>query len=321
MSGSLIEGHGLTRTFHQRRGLFAKGSIHAVSGVDIAINRGETVGLVGESGSGKSTVGRLLLGLLPLTTGHVSFDGADLSAASAAELRHLRRRMQLVFQDPFSSLDPRRPVGAQITDGMVVHDIGTAEERRGRARDLLEQVGLNGAHAARYPSEFSGGQRQRIAIARALATQPDFIVADEPVSALDVSVQAQVLTLLTDLQKNLGLAMLFISHDLAVVRHISSRVVILYLGKVMEDGPSKHVFANPRHPYTRALLSATPTLDPTRRGVRVRMKGEPPSPANPPSGCVFRTRCPLAIDRCKDIVSPEFVGPGHKVACIRVTEV
>lgn len=314
---SLIEGQNLTRWFPYRKGLFSTGHIQAVTDVSVSVARGEAVGLVGESGSGKSTIGRLMLGMQPLTKGHVSFDGKDLLAARGRDRKHLRRRMQLVFQDPYSSLDPRRRVGAQIGDGLTIHRIGSPQQRGERVAQLLGQVGLDPSVAGRYPDEFSGGQRQRLAIARALATDPEFLVADEPVSALDVSVQAQVLRVLSDLQRRLGLAMLFISHDLAVVRHVCDRVVVLYLGKVMEQGPTSQVFHNPRHPYTRALLSATPTLDQNWLAKRQRLGGEPPSPAAPPKGCVFNTRCPLATDACREGTIP-FVdfGGGHSAACI-----
>jgi oligopeptide/dipeptide ABC transporter ATP-binding protein len=307
---------GLTKHF-PAGGLFARGrAVQAVTDVSLAVAKGETLGLVGESGSGKSTVGRLLLGLLPPTNGQVTFDGADLATARPGELRTLRRRMQLVFQDPYGSLDPRRTVGAQIGDALGIHALLPAPARPARIAALLEQVGLAPEHAARYPHQFSGGQRQRIGIARALASGPDFLVADEPVSALDVSVQAQVLALLADLRARLGLAMLFISHDLPVVRHLCDRVAVMYLGRIMEEGTVAEVFSTPRHPYTQALLSAAPSLHPERRRTRIILQGEPPSPANPPSGCVFRTRCPIAISDCATAVPP-LVGQGHRVACIR----
>ena len=299
-------------------GLFSRGrAVQAVTDFSVAIAKGEAVGLVGESGSGKSTVGRLMLGLLPASAGRVLFEGADLAVAKVETLRVLRQRMQLVFQDPYGSLDPRRKIGAQIGDGLAIHGLIARRERAGRVAELLEQVGLAREHAERYPHQFSGGQRQRIGIARALATGPEFLVADEPVSALDVSVQAQVLALLADLRGRLGLAMLFISHDLPVVRHLCDRVVVMYLGRVMEEGPVSAVFSSPRHPYTQALLSSAPSLLPERRRTRVLLQGEPPSPANPPSGCVFRTRCPIAVVACGEAV-PAFRGEnGHRVACIR----
>jgi oligopeptide/dipeptide ABC transporter ATP-binding protein len=284
--------------------------VQAITDVTLAIEQGESVALVGESGSGKTTLGRLLLGLLTPSAGHVTFDGIDLARAKRGEIR---RRMQIVFQDPQSSLDPRRPVGSQIADGLEIHNIVPKAERRARVEALLAQVGLPPAHADRYPHEFSGGQRQRIGIARALATGPDFLVADEPVSALDVSVQAQVLAVLADLRARLGLALLFISHDLAVVRSLCERVVVMYLGRVMETGPVAQVFNAPRHPYTQALLSAVPNLDPARRRKRILLAGDPPSAVAPPSGCVFRTRCPIATAACAATVPPLTNG----VACIR----
>jgi oligopeptide/dipeptide ABC transporter ATP-binding protein len=313
---ALIAAEHLGRDF-AARGVFGRARpVQAVSDVTLSIARGESVALVGESGSGKTTLGRMLLGLLRPTAGRISFDGMDLATVGAAQQRALRRRMQIVFQDPQSSLDPRRPVGAQIADGLAIHNIVPPEARRARVADLLAQVGLPAAHSERYPHQFSGGQRQRIGIARALATGPDFLVADEPVSALDASVQAQVLDLLADLRARLGVAMLFISHDLAVVRSLCERVVVLYLGRVMETGPVAQVFGTPRHPYTQALLSAVPSLDPARRRSRILLAGDPPSATNPPSGCVFRTRCPIAIAECAAAVPPMVDG----VACIRATE-
>ena len=298
MSEPLVIAEDLTRRFAVR-GLFRRARpVQAVTGVSLTIARGETVGLVGESGSGKSTFGRMALGLLPPSGGRVLFDGIDLAQAGPSQRRALRRRMQIVFQDPHSSLDPRRPIGAQVADGLAIHRLLPAAERRARVEELLAQVGLPPAHADRYPHEFSGGQRQRVGIARALSTGPEFLVADEPVSALDVSVQAQVLALMADLRSRLGLALLFISHDLAVVRSLCDRVVVMYLGRVMEQGPVARVFEAPRHPYTKALLSAVPRLDPLARRTRVLLPGDPPSPSDPPSGCVFRTRCAIATSAC-----------------------
>jgi oligopeptide/dipeptide ABC transporter ATP-binding protein len=314
---ALVTAAGLSKRFPIGGWLSRGRAVQAVTDVSLAVAKGETLGLVGESGSGKSTVGRLMLGLLPPSAGHVTFEGADLAIAGAAAMRRLRARMQLVFQDPYGSLDPRRTVGAQIADGLAIHAVVPPAERAARVAALLEQVGLDGAHAARYPHQFSGGQRQRIGIARALATGPDFLVADEPVSALDVSVQAQVLAVLADLRARLGLAMLFISHDLPVVRHLCDRVAVMYLGRIMEEGSVADVFASPRHPYTQALLSAAPSLHPERRRTRMLLQGEPPSPAEPPSGCVFRTRCPLAIPDCAKAVPALHGEGGHRVACIR----
>ena len=316
----LLEAKALSKCFETGAGLrlFGSGrSIRAVSDVDLTLHRGEAVGLIGESGSGKSTIGRLALGLLAPTSGSIAFDGVDLTRAGAAQLRALRRRMQLVFQDPYSSLDPRRTVGEQIADGLVIHAIGGAASRQARVAEMLTQVGLAPEHATRYPAAFSGGQRQRIGIARALAVGPELLVADEPVSALDVSVQAQVLELLAHLRTKLGLSLLFISHDLSAVRHLCDRIVVLYLGRVMEEGPTREVYAAPRHPYTRALLSAVPKLSRAARGEREILEGDPPSPADPPSGCVFRTRCAHAMEICaRAAPAPVEVGPGHRAACV-----
>jgi peptide/nickel transport system ATP-binding protein len=317
-AGPLIEAVGVSKTF-PGRGLFRRGRpVQAVRGVDLAIARGAAVGVVGESGSGKSTLGRLLLGLTPPSEGRIVFEGRPIAGVPRAEWRRLRRRMQIVFQDPYGSLDPRRRAGAQIADGLAIHGLVPAAERAARVDALLRQVGLEPAHARRFPHEFSGGQRQRIGIARALAVDPAFLVADEPVSALDVSIQAQILTLLDDLRARLGLTLLLISHDLHVVRHLCDRVVVMYLGRVMEEGPVRAVFEAPAHPYTRALLSATPRLDPARRTRRILLPGDPPSPSDPPTGCVFRTRCAHARPACAETVpalAPH--GPATRVACIR----
>ncbi len=308
----------LTRRFGSK-GLFGKGHmVQAVSDVSLTVDRGEAVGLVGESGSGKSTIGRLMLGLLAPSEGQVLLDGTDIGNGGGAAQR---RRMQLVFQDPYASLDPRRRIGAQIEDGLAIHNILPKSARRAKVEALLDQVGLTPAHADRLPHEFSGGQRQRVGIARALATGPDFLVADEAVSALDVSVQAQILALFADLRTRLGIGLLFISHDLKVVRSLCDRVIVLYLGRVMEEGPARVVLEHPMHPYTQALLSASPSLDPSKRRVRILLQGDPPSPSNPPSGCVFRTRCPIAIPACAEAVPGlDEVTPGHRTACIRVGE-
>jgi oligopeptide/dipeptide ABC transporter ATP-binding protein len=316
----LIETRGLQKYFPIRQGLLGRtiGQMRAVEEVDLAVAPGEVLGLVGESGSGKSTVGRLLLRLLDPTRGEIRFAGQDITRLSRAELQPVRRRLQMIFQDPFGSLNPRMTVGAALDEAMRVHRVGAATSRRERAAALLERVGLPAASLKRYPRAFSGGQRQRIAIARALAVEPEFIVADEPVSALDVSIQAEVVNLLQGLQRDLGLALLFISHDLAVVEVIADRVMVLYLGRVMELAPTEALFRSARHPYTRALLSASPGRTGGARRARMVLTGEIPSPANPPSGCVFRTRCPFAIEDCARVV-PELreVAPGHSKACIR----
>ncbi len=318
---ALVEAMAVSKSF-AARGIFRRGRIvQAVRAVDATIARGETVGLVGESGSGKSTLGRVMLGLTPATSGAVLFDGKPLESLSPRALRRQRRRMQIVFQDPFGSLDPRRKVGAQIADGLAIHELASAGERSARVAGLLAKVGLDATHAKRFPHEFSGGQRQRIGIARALATAPDFLVADEPVSALDVSIQAQIVQLLISLQSELGLAMLFISHDLSIVRHLCHRVMVMYLGRVVEEGSTRELFVAPAHPYTRALISATPRLRPAERRQRVLLSGDPPSPSSPPSGCAFRTRCPHATAKCAETV-PQLRQFGDvRVACHRAEEI
>ena len=293
--------------------------LRAVDGVTFDINQGETLGLVGESGCGKSTVGRCLLRLYEPTSGKIFFENKDVTHASNREMRPVRRDMQVIFQDPYSSLNPRQNILSIVSEPMVIHKIGSKSERQDRVAGLLEKVGLDPSYMRRYPHEFSGGQRQRIGIARALALDPKMIVCDEPVSALDVSVQAQVVNLLQDLQSELGLTYLFISHGLAVVEHISNRVAVMYLGKIVEIADAQELYSDPLHPYTKALLSAIPIPDPKQKRERIVLKGDVPTPIDPPSGCRFRTRCPWAIDDCAKVV-PELreITPGHTAACIRV---
>ena len=291
-------------------------TVKAVAGVSLEIYRGETLGLVGESGSGKSTLGRLILRLMDATRGSVWFDGRDLSTLSRSDLRALRREMQLVFQDPYASLNPRMKVRAIIGEGIEIHNLARGREKEERIVQLLEMVGMAADAMNRYPHEFFGGQRQRIGIARALAVNPRFVVLDEPVSALDVSIQAQIINLLQDLQERLNLTYLFIAHDLRVVEHISRRVAIMYLGKIVEIASREEIYSNPRHPYTRALLSAIPTIDQTAKPDRIKLPGEMPSPVDPPPGCAFHPRCPYAEERCK-VKEPalEKGHGGHSVAC------
>ncbi|MEL4375970.1 ABC transporter ATP-binding protein [Brucella cytisi] len=309
----LLSVRGLAKYYQSRRS-----TLKILENISFDIARGEVVGLVGESGSGKTTIGRSILRLIEPTAGQIMFDGNDVATLSARELRRQRQRMQYIFQDPFASLSPRMTIGEILMEGLNIQGLGTRAERQERAHKALEQVELPSDAINRYAHEFSGGQRQRIGIARALTLEPDFIVADEPVSALDVSIQAQVVNLLRDLQQRLGLTMLFISHDLAVVEYICDRVIVLYLGRIMEIASSEDLYARPQHPYTRALLSAIPSADPDAKTERQILRGDIPSPANPPSGCVFRTRCPKVIDACVTTV-PQLreVRPGQFKACIR----
>lgn len=297
------------------------GTVRAVDGVSFEVRRGTIVGLVGESGSGKTTLGRSILRLVEPTGGEARFEDKDLLALSPREMRAYRRRLQIIFQDPYSSLNPRMRVGAILAEALDTHGLAKGAARAPRIAELLTRVGLSPEHAKRFPHEFSGGQRQRIGIARALAVEPELIVADEPVSALDVSVQAQILNLMQELQKEFGLTMLFVAHDLSVVEYLCDEVVVMYLGRIMERGPSAQVYSRPRHPYTKALLATAPIPDPTVRRGRIILKGDIPSPLDPPSGCVFRTRCPYAAPICAENRPPdEAVGPDHFVACVRKDE-
>jgi oligopeptide/dipeptide ABC transporter ATP-binding protein len=312
---ALVEIRDLKKYYPVRAGLFRRAAQHvkAVDGVSLAIEKGETLGLVGESGCGKTTLGRAVVQLIEPTSGAIAFAGQDLTALPAPVLRDVRRDMQIIFQDPYASLNPRMRIGEIIGEGLRIHNLARGDERRTRVKDLLTRVGLRAEYYGRYPHEFSGGQRQRIGVARALAVNPKFIVADEAVSALDVSIQVQILNMLLDLQREFGLTYLFISHDLRVVEHVSDRVAVMYLGKVVEIAPAAKLYKEARHPYTRALLSAVP--DPARKGGRTVLQGDVPSPIQPPSGCRFHPRCPFAEKRCS-IEEPTLAFDGaHGVAC------
>ena len=323
MNQPLVKIENLKKYFPITGGVFQKtvGYVKAVDDVSFEINRGETLGLVGESGCGKSTIGRTILRLYEKTEGTVYFDNVDVFKLRRKELRELRPKMQIVFQDPYSSLNPRMTVGNIIGEALLDHKLCRKEDYDRRVAKIMDDCGLPSYYMDRYPHEFSGGQRQRIGIARALAVSPEFIVADEPVSALDVSIQSQIINLMMDLQKEHGLTYLFISHDLSVVEHISNRVGIMYLGSIVEIGPKKNVFSKPLHPYTRALMSAVPIPDPTLKRDRIVLEGDIPSPANPPEGCKFHTRCPIATEKCK-VDNPKLLNKGkdHFVACHYATD-
>ena len=317
-ANELIQVKNLVKYFPVREGLLqrVKDYVRAVDDVSFVVREGETLGMVGESGCGKTTIGRTMLRLIEPTSGSVIIDGKDVLKLAGAEMKAMRRNMQIIFQDPYASLDPRMPIGESVMEGLNIHRIGTPKERYEIMLDTLKKVGLEDYHARRYPHEFSGGQRQRIGIARALALRPKFIVCDEPVSALDVSIQSQVLNILKDLQQEFGLTYLFIAHNLSVVEHISNRVAVMYLGKMVELSDRDDLFAQPMHPYTRALMSAIPIPDPTLKRERTILKGDVPSPLNPPSGCRFHPRCPIAVEICSQ-KDPEFreATADHWVAC------
>jgi oligopeptide transport system ATP-binding protein len=318
----MLEIKNLTKFFPVKKGYFGSSDtvVKAVDNVSFSISKGETLGLVGESGCGKTTTGRTIIRLYEPTSGNILFNGQDITKVN---MKPYRKQMQIIFQDPYASLNPRMTVADIVGEPLDIHKLASGDEKRDRIFSLLETVGLNREHANRYPHEFSGGQRQRVGIARALAVQPDFIVCDEPISALDVSIQAQIVNMLEDLQQSMGLTYLFIAHDLSMVRHISDKVGVMYLGKLVELADSDEIYAKPVHPYTQALLSSIPIADPieSRKKSRIVLQGDVPSPINPPSGCRFRTRCPYAMDKCRE-AEPEYreVAPGHMCACHLISE-
>ncbi|HEY1793372.1 MAG TPA: oligopeptide/dipeptide ABC transporter ATP-binding protein [Opitutaceae bacterium] len=327
MDGPILELRDVKTHFPLHSGFLLRrqvGAVRAVDGVSLTVREGEVVGLVGESGCGKSTLARTILQLVPLTGGSVELNGRDLGKATPAQMLAARRDLQMIFQDPYASLNPRMTVQSTLSEPLLVHGVCSAAEAPKKVAELMALVGLAPRFAQKYPHEFSGGQRQRIAIARALALRPKIVVADEPVSALDVSIQAQILNLLADLCRRMNLALVFIAHDLSVVRHISDRVAVMYLGKIVELGPAAEVIDHPRHPYTRALVSAIPVADPAAERARHRivLAGDPPSPINPPAGCAFHPRCPYAVARCSEAVPPLVpAGPARQAACIRLGEI
>lgn len=322
MSEPLLKVENLVKSFPIHGGILGRevASVKAVQNVSFELNRGETLGLVGESGCGKSTLGRCLIRLIDTTSGKISYKGQDITHLEGEELRHLRRKMQIIFQDPYASLNPRMTIGSILEEPLIIHGLGqTAKDRQDRVKQLIELVGLRPETLQRYPHEFSGGQRQRVGIARALAVEPELIVCDEPVSALDVSIQAQVINLLMDLQQKLGLTYIFIAHDLKVVEHVSTRVAVMYLGKIVEITDANEMYLHPKHPYTKALLSAIPVPDPRGKEERIILTGDVPSPVNPPSGCHFHPRCPSAVAACKtQVPTLETKRPLHWASCHQV---
>ena len=325
---SLLTVENLSKHYEDRRSLVERLTgvpqtvVRAVNGIDLTVEKGEILGLIGESGCGKSTLGRAILRLHEPTTGKVTFDGTDVTALDAARLKAMRRRMQIIFQDPYASLNPRRTVAQIVGLPLKLHGLAqTDDEARAIVARICERVGLKANQLDRYPHQFSGGQRQRIGIARALVSNPEFIVCDEPVSALDVSIQAQIIALLLELKREMGLTYLFISHDISVIGYLADRVAVMYLGEIVEMGPVEAILANPRHPYTQSLMSAVPEVDHAGRRARVRLVGDLPSPLNPPAGCKFHTRCTLAVEACRSRAPvSETVGPGHSAACHRLAE-
>lgn len=322
MSTPLLKVENLVKSFPIYGGLFSRevASVKAVADVSFEINKGETLGLVGESGCGKSTLGRCLTRLHDTTSGKIIYNGKDITHIKGDELREMRKKIQIIFQDPFASLNPRMTIGSILEEPLIIHGLGETEKnRQDRIHELIDLVGLRHEHLNRYPHEFSGGQRQRVGIARALAVNPELIICDEPVSALDVSIQAQVINLLMELQHKLGLTYVFIAHDLKVVEHVSTQVAVMYLGKIVEKAAAEELYRNPKHPYTKALMSAIPVPDPRGKEERIILTGDVPSPINPPSGCHFHPRCPMAIEDCKTIVPKlELKATDHVASCIRV---